>query len=495
VPYRTIFKEMMLMYVSLAKNSYIRLFDDIGYITNQLNNKDRVYDIYGKLFLSQISRIPKSIEQIVSSLESEFKGIDYNELSHDFMEFLSDLENEGYVVRGKNPKEIAVKMPEFTYKYFDSKTLSQTKVKHDVPIKQTSDFLYEYFLNNPKIFSCQIELTSRCNEKCRHCYLPDTRRMCDMPTTLIMNLLDQLAEEGTLGLTLSGGECLLHKDFIPILQYAREKDFSISILTNATLINDKILHAIKEANIKLLQVSLYSMKEEEHDWITQVPGSLRQTMSAIEKLVNADIPVQISCPTMKKNYKSYQDVLNWAYEHKIRAYTDFIMTARTDQTTDNLECCRLSLNETEELLNSIIDVDVEYQTILKDIKDISFLEDISDKPVCAAGCDSISITASGDFTPCASFQSYVLGNAYKHSVRDVWINSPAVKKLRSVKWKNFPMCLKCEAKPFCSMCMSRNINEEGSIFKVNKHFCEVAFLNKKIAEGYKQKVDGRTNEH
>ena len=38
------------------------------------------------------------------------------------------------------------------------------------------------------------------------------------------------------------------------------------------------------------------------------------------------------------------------------------------------------------------------------------------------------------------------------------------------------------------MCLVRNYNESnGDMFKINKHFCEVAFLNKKIVEEYKLK--------
>ena len=94
------------------------------------------------------------------------------------------------------------------------------------------------------------------------------------------------------------------------------------------------------------------------------------------------------------------------------------------------------------------------------------------------------IAANGEFYPCSGFQGYPLGNAHEHSVSDVWNNSEALKKLRAVKWSDFPKCMKCEAKPYCSMCMVRNMNETGSIFTVSGHFCDVAFINKKIAEEY-----------
>ena len=43
------------------------------------------------------------------------------------------------------------------------------------------------------------------------------------------------------------------------------------------------------------------MNPEIHDKITTVKGSFEKTKAAIEKLVAADVPVQISCPLMKAN--------------------------------------------------------------------------------------------------------------------------------------------------------------------------------------------------
>ena len=60
-------------------------------------------------------------------------------------------------------------------------------------------------------------------------------------------------------------------------------------------------------------------------------------------------------------------------------------------------------------------------------------------------------------------------------------------KIRNIKQKDFPKCLDCEARDFCSMCLVRTFNENnGDMFKINEHFCKVAFLNKKLAEEWLQ---------
>jgi hypothetical protein len=64
-----------------------------------------------------------------------------------------------------------------------------------------------------------------------------------------------------------------------------------------------------------------------------------------------------------------------------------------------------------------------------------------------------------------------------------------VKYLRNVRKKDFPECQGCADKLFCAMCMVRNANENGGDpLKINRHFCKVAALNKKLVLEWKNKI-------
>ena len=166
--------------------------------------------------------------------------------------------------------------------------------------------------------------------------------------------------------------------------------------------------------------------------------------------------------------------------------------ARSDLDTDNL-ANRLSLSETEELLRDIILHDNNYRIETLSQKSISEeksedIELFKKKPICGVGYDNCCITANGDVYPCAGWQDYVLGNVYKQTLREIWENSERVNALRNITQESFPQCMDCSAKDYCSLCLVRNYNESGGdMFKINQHFCDVAFLNKKIVEEYKAK--------
>ena len=471
------------------RDTFIRRFGNIGYITNQLTKHDLNFNETGADFLEQISRKQKQIDQIVFDLLPLYEDISFEELKSDFMEFVDDLEKQGFVVTGNSVEELDSKEPTFSYKLANPKTSLYDFTNPDKKdiLLESSEFFYEEFQKAPQIFGLQIEVTARCNERCIHCYIPNQKKDGgkDMELSLILRVLDEAKEMGTLQVTLSGGELFMHKDIDTILRHARKNDFSISILSNLVLLSDKHIELLKEINPSLVQVSLYSMKAEEHDAITLVKGSFLKTKNAIERLVAADIPVQISCPVMKHNRKSYKDVLVYANTLRTKAYTDFIMMAQADHDVNNL-AQRISLDETAELLTDMLEFDQDYldTTLQQDPKSVD-IEKYKKSPVCGVGVDNICLTANGDYYPCAGWQGMILGNAYKQSLKDIWENSEQIKELRKVTNASFPECIVCEAKDYCAMCLVRNYNENnGDMFKITKHFCDVAFLNKKMVENY-----------
>ncbi|NCB69280.1 MAG: radical SAM protein [Bacteroidia bacterium] len=477
------------MLIRQTKDTFIRRFGNVGYITNQLTKHDLNFNETGADFLDIISREPKELDLIIDELLPLYNDISQEELKADFLDFALDLEKQGFIVTGNSVEELNSKEPSFNYQMENPKTTLYdfTNPDKNEITTESSELFYEEFHKEPRIFGLQIEVSSRCNERCIHCYIPNQKKDNgnDMPLEMILRVLDEAKDMGTLQVTLSGGELFLHKQIDVILRYARSNDFIISILSNLVLLTEKHIELLKEINPSIVQVSLYSMIAEEHDAITLVKGSFEKTKRNIERLVAANIPVQISCPVMKLNRKSYKDVLVYANKLRIKAQTDFIMMAQADHNTNNL-AQRISINETAELLNDMLEYDRDYigSTLNQEPKSRD-IEKFKKMPVCGVGVDNICVTANGDYYPCAGWQGMVVGNANQQSLKDIWENSPELKQLRTITNGSFPQCIECDARDYCAMCLVRNYNENnGDMFKITKHFCDVALLNKKMVENY-----------
>lgn len=484
------------MLIRQSKNTFIRSTERYGYITNQLTRYDRTYNATGADFLRHISRKPKDVNDIVHELMKEYEGVTFDVLKTDFIGFAKELEEAKFIVIADSIEELNRKDLSFTYAVDNPKTLAEdfSQPTHQKGLESTQDFFLEEVQGRPLISNLQFELSSRCNERCIHCYIPNEKKNkgSDIPLAKVKSIIDEFAEMGGLHVTLSGGEAFLHKNLLEICRYCREKDLKISILSNLISLKEEQIPTLKEVNLSLIQTSLYSMDESIHDMITTVKGSFSKTKNAIERLVAADIPVQISCPVMKANRKGYKDVLEYAKSLKIKAQTDFIMMAQSDFNTNNL-ANRISIEETEELLRDIIEHDIDYHKELKEKPPVSdFIaidrERYMQQPVCGVGYDNCCITVNGDVYPCAGWQNYVLGNVFTQPLKEIWEQSKRVRELRKITQASFPQCLDCEARDYCARCLVRNFNESGGdMFAVNKHYCDVAFLTKRLVEEYYSK--------
>ena len=96
-----------------------------------------------------------------------------------------------------------------------------------------------------------IELTERCNLDCLTCYIRKplndrTAGKTELELRQWIDLLDQIADQGCLSLLFTGGEPLARGDFIDIYSHAKKKGFIITLITNGTLLNPKLVDGLAE---------------------------------------------------------------------------------------------------------------------------------------------------------------------------------------------------------------------------------------------------------
>lgn len=488
------------MFLKKKSNVMFRNYNSFGYITDNRNfgyrtisdNKnpigDKILSESGAIFFSVLDRKPQTLDDLVNKIIKNFTDADIAIIKNDAREFYSILEQDGFVVSGETWQKCEENDTKFSYKMLEQKivnnNLPSTRMR---PEKSTQDFLEEYFGDKPQLTNLHIEITSRCNERCVHCYIPHENKTNDIDRDLFYNILDQCKDMKLIHLTLSGGEPMLHKNFCDFLRKCREYDFSVNVLSNLTLLNDEIVKEMRANPLLGVQVSLYAINPNTHDSITNLRGSFEKTKNAILKLIDNDIPLQINCPIVKQNKSCYNDVIKWASEHKIHAGDDYVILARYNNTTKNLEC-RLSIDEVKEIICEKARHNQKYleQLVLEAEKKRNISQDDF---VCSVCNSSICIDNNGNVYPCAGWQGCIVGNVKENSLDLIWNNSEKIQYLRSLRNSDFPKCVQCADKEFCTMCMVRNANENhlGNPLMVNDYFCNIAKFNREIALAWENK--------
>lgn len=464
--------------------------DNSNFSYKQQNKKftigEKILSQSGSVFFAALTREPQSIDEIVNKIQKSYHDIDFATISNDAIAFFNELEQDGFVASGATFQDCEDKDFKFTYGNDQNLSVKKASCSQENFIQSTHDFLNTFYKGNPYLTNLHIEITSKCNEKCVHCYIPSTAKALDMDSMQFLEILEQCRDLRILHLTISGGEPMLHKDFCNFLRKCREYDMSVNVLTNLTLLNNDILKELEANPLLGVQVSLYSMDPLTHDEITQVDGSFQKTFNGIQKLIEHNIPMQISCPIMKQNKGSYIDVKNWAAKYGIDVGDDYVIIAKYDHTTENLNN-RLSISEVSEIIIKDASSNNEYFNRLEE--NAKTKREMSPNDfICSICNSSVCIAENGNVYPCAGWQDCVLGNVNQRSIEDIWNNSEKTRYLRNLRLKDFPKCIICPDKEFCTMCMVRNANEDpyGNPLEVNKFFCEIAKQNRLVYSTYKK---------
>jgi len=162
-------------------------------------------------------------------------------------------------------------------------------------------------------YTGSLELTRLCSVRCLHCYCGDQdavrrSRAKELTTDQWLDVISQIADAGCLECLLTGGEPMLRSDFTTIYEKAKLSGMVVSIFTNATLVDDRVLDLFLDLPPFLVEVSLYGSTAETHDSITQVPGSFARALRGVELLLDRGVRVTLKTVLMTLNKGEYQEM-------------------------------------------------------------------------------------------------------------------------------------------------------------------------------------------
>src|ERR1700683_3530512 len=335
-------------------------------------------------------------------------------------------------------------------------------------------------------WSVHVDLTYRCNERCIHCYL-DHEDHGEMKTDEIKNVLEQLAQTGTLFLTFSGGEIFLRADLFELLEFARSLHFDISLKTNALLIDSERARKLRDLRVRKIQISIYSAEPEVHDAITKVRGSLERTLAAIRFLQAEGLQVKIACPLMKQNLMAYRNVQALAAELGVPYVLDMTITPKMDGDMSLLQL----RNPAQDLLPILQDPTLNPPSSWQDGAQEAQLttgsatssgiesQAYEDIP-CRAGHNRCYISPYGEGSPCGQIP-LATGNLRQQRFDEIWFKSPEMERVRAVRESQLPVCSKCSIRQYCERCPGLAQMEGGDLLGAYERACDLAELKAGLA--------------
>ena len=279
-----------------------------------------------------------------------------------------------------------------------------------------------------------IEITNACNFNCLFCYTgarAHKRPTGFMSRELYERIINEIAPFKIPLRFIRWGEPMLHKDFFDFLQMAKGKKLMCHINTNGSLLDKGEINRLIELELDSLKFSFQGTDEKTYGEMRygESFSKLVETVKLFSELrggltypyLHAATTITYETPEM---VQSFQDLL--------APYCDLVTVGHT-----NLSYISSDQTKLPEEAKKKLDILKRTETIEKKYK------------VCNEVYDKLSINWDGTVTACCGdYDNYMLiGDLAKTSIQDIWKDSTALKRYRSLlsdnKHKSLPLCSTC----------------------------------------------------
>jgi len=337
-----------------------------------------------------------------------------------------------------------------------------------------------------------IDLTYRCNNNCRHCWLriptDSQEREKELSFEEIKKIVDEAKAMGCRKWSISGGEPMLRPDFLEIFDYITSHSASYSINTNGTLITPEIARLLKRKGTKM--VALYGATADIHDHITRNPGSFEQTMRGFRYLKEAGAGFIVQLIPMKDNYHQFKDMIKLAEllskHYRIGASWLYLSACGDKERNAEITRQRLAPKEAVELDKP----DLSYEEWFKE--ENSNCYQAADNGHLFSSCINtrrdFHIDPYGKMTFCCFIKDDEMRyDLRKGSFQDCWDNfipSLAMKVKVTEEYKK--NCGSCDLREDCRICPVYSYLEHRDFNKKVEYLCAVARESRKFKENWQK---------
>ena len=164
-----------------------------------------------------------------------------------------------------------------------------------------------------------FELTPLCNFNCKMCYVHLTpERMHELGRLRTaeewLDMARQARDAGMVGVTLTGGEVLTRPDFEEIYTGIVEMGLFVSVLSNGSLIDERIVDLFRRMPPSFMRFTLYGASNETYERLCGTSDGFDRVMRGLRLLKEAGVSYNLSMTETNLNVGDFDEVERIARE-------------------------------------------------------------------------------------------------------------------------------------------------------------------------------------
>lgn len=325
-----------------------------------------------------------------------------------------------------------------------------------VATKVINGFL-KFKIGRPTPFFASYNVTGRCNLKCTFCEWWKND-IPELTTKKALVAIDSICSLGVPFFDISGGEPLLRKDLFTLAKRVSSYGCVVSMNTNGTLLNEKIVKQVAEI-FDTVVVSLDGPKIV-HDTIRGVLGTYDKSVKAIKLLKSNGVRTGINSVVTPLNIKilpkfidELQKNVDFFQIQPVHPYPPSSENVPKESHITQLVSYLLKLKKSNP---GILAVPTEF---IKGFE--NYFKGKSPK-ICNAGELYVAINPEGKLLACPARSDIILGDTLRGSVSD------EIKNKKNQGWKIVSECKGCwlECTAGVSMLLNNPLAEFSQLFGV-----------------------------
>ena len=336
-----------------------------------------------------------------------------------------------------------------------------------------------------------IELLPLCNMNCDMCYVrlsPSEMKAQGRLRSLNewLRVAEEMKNDGTLFLLLTGGEPLLYPEFKQLYMKLKDMGFVITINTNGTLIDEAWADFFGEYKPRRINITLYGSDNQAYRELCHYPGGFDKVMHAVKLLKERNVDVKLSSSLTRANQNDMVRIIGLGEELGIPVRVDtYMMPAVRERNRPYDEQSRLDPVSAARVRIQVLKQEMGKELFEEYVRKIVFEvehilpEDGPGKVHCLAGNCSFTINWQGYLRPCVVMSEPSV-SVFEEEFEKAWQKvSNAVSEIRTSS-----VCNACKYRPICRTCCASALLEEGSYDAVPEYMCAYAKESYQLIEAF-----------